>query len=56
MPPPCTSPKSLGEDQFEELHLCEECAQQYLYEPQQKGGIKGATPAAVERERRDRRA
>jgi protein arginine kinase activator len=26
----------LGEEQFEELHLCEECAQKYLYEPQQK--------------------
>ncbi len=22
------------EDQFEELHLCEECANKYLYEPQ----------------------
>src|SRR5205807_913393 len=31
------------EDQFEELHLCEECANKYLYEPQQKGlpGQKG---------------
>src|SRR5262245_65874474 len=26
----------LAEDQFEELHLCEECAQKYLYEPQPK--------------------
>jgi protein arginine kinase activator len=26
----------LGEDQVEELHLCEECAQKYLYEPQQQ--------------------
>lgn len=26
----------LPEEQFEELHLCEECAQKYLYEPQQK--------------------
>jgi protein arginine kinase activator len=26
----------VGEDQFEELHLCEECANKYLYEPQQK--------------------
>src|SRR5947207_6248292 len=32
----------LGEDQFEELHLCEECAHKYLYEPQ-KAGAK-ATP------------
>ena len=30
----------LGDDQFEELHLCEECAHKYLYEPQ------GAKPAA----------
>ena len=28
----------LGEDQIEELHLCEECAQKYLYEPNQSGG------------------
>jgi protein arginine kinase activator len=27
----------VGDDQFEELHLCEECAHKYLYEPQQKG-------------------
>lgn len=26
----------LGDEQFEELHLCEECAHKYLYEPQQK--------------------
>src|SRR5205085_10583945 len=26
-----------GDDQYDELHLCEECAQKYLYEPQQKG-------------------
>jgi protein arginine kinase activator len=25
----------LGEEQIEELHLCEECAQKYLYEPHQ---------------------
>jgi protein arginine kinase activator len=33
----------VSEDQFEELHLCEECANKYLYEPQQKGlpGQKG---------------
>lgn len=39
----------LGEDQFEELHLCEECAQKYLYEPQQQkaGGPKGAGPGAL---------
>jgi protein arginine kinase activator len=27
----------LSEDQFEELHLCEECAHKYLYEPQGNG-------------------
>lgn len=26
----------LGEEQFEELHLCEECAKKYLYEPEAK--------------------
>ena len=30
----------LPEEQFEELHLCEECAHKYLYEPQQKSGGK----------------
>jgi protein arginine kinase activator len=28
----------ISDDQFEELHLCEECAHKYLYEPQHKGG------------------
>ncbi len=23
----------LGDEQFEELHLCEECAHKYVYEP-----------------------
>ena len=33
----------LGEEQIEELHLCEECAQKYLYEPHQKqAGMKAA--------------
>src|SRR5438128_7241425 len=27
----------LSDEQFEELHLCEQCAHKYLYEPQQKG-------------------
>jgi protein arginine kinase activator len=36
-----------GEDSFEELHLCEECAHKYLYEPQQKqSGAKAAASAA----------
>jgi protein arginine kinase activator len=39
----------LGENQFEELHLCEQCANKYLYEPQQKGGAgKGALTEARE--------
>src|SRR5579862_5325461 len=41
----------LGEEQFEELHLCEECAHKYLYEPQQKGaGAKGAAASGEEGE------
>ena len=36
----------LGETQFEELHLCEQCANKYLYEPQ-KGGAKGALAEAL---------
>lgn len=47
----------LGEEQIEELHLCEECAQKHLYEPQQKQtGIKTAPsdepdePASLGRE------
>jgi protein arginine kinase activator len=36
----------LGEEQFDELHLCQECAEKYLYEPPQKGaGPKGGIPA-----------
>src|SRR5205809_899962 len=39
----------ISEDQFEELHLCEECAHKYLYEPQQKGaGTKAGEAGAVE--------
>jgi protein arginine kinase activator len=41
----------VGEDQVEELHLCEECAQKYLYEPQQqKPGAKASVPAGEELE------
>ena len=32
----------VNEDQFEELHLCEECANKYLYEPQQKEAAQKA--------------
>jgi protein arginine kinase activator len=38
----------VSEDQFEELHLCEECANKYLYDPQQKGGLKGGEAAVEE--------
>ena len=42
----------LGEDRFEEVHLCEECAKKYLYEPQQqkKAAAKAAEPAAESEE------
>jgi protein arginine kinase activator len=36
----------LGEDRVEEVHLCEECAKKYLYEPQQKKQKAGALTAA----------
>jgi protein arginine kinase activator len=39
----------LSDDQFEELHLCEDCAQKYLYEPQQAAaGKKGGDIGHVE--------
>jgi protein arginine kinase activator len=34
----------LGEDRFEEVHLCEDCARKYLYEPQQKKHAAKAGP------------
>jgi protein arginine kinase activator len=38
-------------NQFEEMHLCEQCANKYLYEPQQKPGTgKGAMLEAHEGE------
>ncbi len=49
----------LGEEQVEELHLCEECAQKYLYEPHQKQvggkavpshGEEAEEPAVLNRE------
>jgi protein arginine kinase activator len=44
----------LSDDQFEELHLCEECAQKYLYEPQQKvAGQKAAEAGGAEEEDED---
>jgi protein arginine kinase activator len=38
----------LGEDRFEEVHLCEECAKKYLYEPQQKKQAKASSTGATE--------
>src|SRR6516164_5440343 len=39
----------ISEDQFEDLHLCEECAGDYLHKPQPKGkGPKGALSEALE--------
>ena len=40
----------VSEDQFEELHLCEECANKHLYEPQGKGLGKGGDSPAEESE------
>lgn len=38
----------LANEQFEELHLCEQCAHKYLYEPQQKAlAAKGAASEPV---------
>lgn len=36
----------LGEERFEEVHLCEDCAKKYLYEPQKKQTKPGAAAAA----------
>ena len=38
----------LAEAQFEELHLCEQCAQKYLYEPQKSAAGKGEVREADE--------
>lgn len=40
----------LPDEQFEELHLCEECAHKYLYEPQQKGSVKASEAGQEEGE------
>jgi protein arginine kinase activator len=37
----------LGDEQFEELHLCEQCANKYLYEPQQKAVQKAPSSEAI---------
>ena len=38
----------LGEEQFEEHHLCEDCAQKYLYEPPKKGGAAKSAESPAE--------
>jgi protein arginine kinase activator len=38
----------LSDDKFEELHLCEECANKYLHEPQHKSGGKGVETVSEE--------
>ncbi len=38
----------LGEDQIEELHLCESCAHNHLYEPSQKSSGVKAPPSTGE--------
>ena len=40
----------ISEEQFEELHLCEECAEKYLYEPQQKAAGQKAGEEQAEAE------
>jgi protein arginine kinase activator len=35
----------ISEEQVEELHLCEECAHKYLYEPQSKQGASKVAPS-----------
>jgi protein arginine kinase activator len=38
----------VSDEQFEELHLCEECANKYLYEPQKGGLQKGGEMEAAQ--------
>jgi protein arginine kinase activator len=38
----------LGEDRFEQVHLCEECAKKYLHEPQGKKHAKAGQTASGE--------
>jgi protein arginine kinase activator len=52
----CPKPATLhitevvSDEQIEELHLCEECAHKYLYEPQLQKGSKGGTLSAEDLE------
>jgi protein arginine kinase activator len=38
----------ISDDQFEELHLCEECANKYLYQPQEKGPFQAGKGGELE--------
>ena len=38
----------LGEERFEELHLCEDCAKKYLYEPAQQAAAAKKGKQAIE--------
>ncbi len=38
----------INEDQFEDLHLCEECANKYLHDPNAKGALKAGLVGAGE--------
>jgi protein arginine kinase activator len=52
----CTKPATyhitevVNEEQWEELHLCEECYHKFFYEPQQGSGQKGETGQSEEGE------
>ena len=39
----------IAESQFEELHLCEQCANKYLYEPQSKPAPRPPRPSSSKR-------
>ena len=38
----------ISDEQVEELHLCEDCAHKYLYEPNQKGLTKAGVATGAE--------
>ncbi|MGE3804652.1 MAG: UvrB/UvrC motif-containing protein [Gemmataceae bacterium] len=58
----CSKPATLhiteivSDEQFEELHLCEECANRYLYEPQQKAAAAGKAALEIGSEEGDEAA
>jgi protein arginine kinase activator len=43
----------LGEDRYEEVHLCEDCAKKYLIEPQKKAAESAAAAAPQEASKTD---